>query len=110
MAAPTPEEILEIFEDLNYPIATKLRAALIKKGFKARLKDVEACVASQTPTQLFAKSPKYRGKIIASRPSERWVVDFIDVSDEPSGDFEYVLLVQDISVEGYGQRQKGKRS
>ena len=96
MASPTPEEILEIFEDLNYPSATKLRAALIKKGFKARLKDVEAFVKSQTPTQLFSKAPKYRGKIIASRPNERWVVDFIDFSAEPSGDFEYIFLVQDI--------------
>ena len=30
MATPTPEEILEIFEDLNFPSATKLRAALGK--------------------------------------------------------------------------------
>ena len=96
MASPTPEEILEIFADLNYPSATKLRAALIKKGFKARLKDVEAFVKSQTPTQLFAKAPKYRGKIIASRPNERWVVDFIDYSAEPNGDYGYMLLVQDI--------------
>ena len=96
MASPTPEEILEIFEDLNYPSASKLRAAPIKKGFKARLRDVEAFVKSQTPTQLFAKTPKYRGKIIASRPNERWVVDFIDYSAEPSGDYEYILLVQDI--------------
>ena len=40
MATPTPEDILEIFEDLNYPSASKLRAALIKRGFRARLKDV----------------------------------------------------------------------
>ena len=78
MATPTPEEILEIFEGLNFPSATKLRAALLKKGFKARIKDVEQFVKSQTPTQLFAKAPKYRGKIIASRPNERWVLDFID--------------------------------
>ena len=79
MVTPTPEEILEIFEDLNFPSATKLRAALLKKGFKARIKDVEQFVKSQTPTQLFAKAPKYRGKIIASRPNERWVLDFIDL-------------------------------
>ena len=78
MATPTPEEILEIFEDLNFPSATKLRAALLKKGFKARIKDVEQFVKSQTPTQLFAKAQKYRGKIIASRPNDRWVLDFID--------------------------------
>ena len=96
MASPTADEILEIFEDLNYPSATKLRAALLRKGFKARLKDVEEFVKSQTPTQLFAKAPKYRGKIISSRPNECWVTDFIDFVAEPSGKFKYVLLIQDI--------------
>ena len=96
MASPTSEEILEIFEELNYPSATKLRAALIKRGYKARLKDVEEFVKSQTPTQLFAKAPNYRGKIIASRPNERWVIDFIDFTAEPSGQFKYIFLIQDI--------------
>ena len=96
MTSPTADEILEIFEDLNYPSATKLRAALIKKGYKARQKDVDEFVKSQTPTQLFAKAPKYRGKIIASRPNDRWVMDFIDLVAEPSGEFKYILLVQDI--------------
>ena len=96
MASPTPGEILEIFEDLTYPSASKLRAALIKNGFKARLRDVKAFVKSQTPTQLFANAPEYRGKSIASRPNERWEIDSIDYSAEPSGDYEYILLVQDI--------------
>ena len=96
MVTATAEDILGIFEELNFPSATKLRAALIKRGFKARLKDVEEFVKSQTPTQLFAKAPKYRGKIIASRPNERWVVDFIDFTAEPSGSYKYILLVQDI--------------
>ena len=87
---------MELFEELNYPSATKLRAALLKKGYKARLKDVEDFVKSQTPTQLFAKAPKYRGKIVASRPNDRWVMDFIDFSAEPSGEFKYIFLAQDI--------------
>ena len=87
---------MELFEELNYPSATKLRAGLLKKGYKARLKDVEEFVKSQTPTQLFAKAPKYRGKIIASRPNDRWVMDFIDFSAEPSGEFKYIFLAQDI--------------
>ena len=102
MTAPTAEEIMELFEELNYPSATKLRAALLKKGYKARLKDVEDFVKSQTPTQLFAKAPKYRGKIIASRPNDRWVMDFIDLVAEPSGEFKYILLVQDIFPESSG--------
>ena len=96
MASPTSEEILEIFEEPNYPSATKLRAALIKRGYKARLKDVEEFVKSQTPTQLFAKAPKYRGRIIASGPNERWVIDFIDFSAEPCGQFKYIFLTQDM--------------
>ena len=96
MASPTSDEILEIFEELNYPSANKLRAALIKRSFKARLKDVEAFVKSQTPTQLFAKAPKYQGKIVATRPNERWVIDFIDFTAGPPKDFKYIVLVQDI--------------
>ena len=105
MASPTPEEILEIFEELNYPSATKLRAALIKRGYKARLKDVEEFVKSQTPTQLFAKAPKYRGEIIASRPNERWVIGFMDFTAEPSGQFKSIFLFQDIFSRNYGQRR-----
>ena len=91
MASPTSDEILEIFEELNYPSANKLRAALIKRGFKARLKDVEAFVKSQTPTQLFAKAPTYQGKIVATRPNERWVIDFIDFTAEPSQNYKYIF-------------------
>ena len=104
MASPTPEEILEIFEEPNYPSATKLRAALIKRGYKARLKDVGESVKSQTPTQRFATARKYRGKIIASRPNERWVIDFIDFTAEPSGQFKYIFLTQDIFSRTYGKR------
>ena len=77
-----------------------MRAALIKRGYKVRLKDDEEFVKSETPTQLFAKAPTYRGKIIASRPNERWVIDFIDFTAEPSGPSgqnKYIFLTQDIS-------------
>ena len=57
MAAPTEEELQDIFEELNYPSATKLRAAVLKRGFKATLKSLEKCVNSQTPGQLFKNHP-----------------------------------------------------
>ena len=96
MAAPTADEILELYDELNFPSATKLRAALLKKGYRARLSDVEAFVKAQTPTQLFAKGPKYRGHIISSRVNERWALDRIDFTAEPDGKNKYILLVQDI--------------
>ena len=96
MAAPTADEILELYDELNFPSAPKLRAALLKKGFRARIKDVEAFVKAQTPTQLFAKGPTYRGHIISSRVNERWAIDFIDLHAEPDGDLKYILMAQDI--------------
>ena len=103
MAAPTAEEILELYEDLNFPSTTNLRAALLQKGYKARIKDVEAFIKRQTPTQLFAKAPKYRCKVIAIIPNERWVVDFIDISAEPSGEYKCIMVVQYMFPGSYGQ-------
>ena len=88
--------VLELFEELNYPSATKMRATLIKRGHTTQSKDVEAFVKSQTPTHLFAKAPRYRGKTIATRPNERWVMDFIDFKAEPSNEYKDIFLVQDI--------------
>ena len=96
MAAPTADAILELYDAFNFPSAGKLRAALLNKGYRARLSDVEAFVKAQTPTQLFAKGPTYRGHIISSRVNERWALDFIDFTAEPDGRLKYVLLAQDI--------------
>ena len=71
MAAPSADEILELYDELNFPSAAKLRAALLKKGYRVRMKDVEEFVKAQTPTQLFAKGPRYCGHIISSRVNER---------------------------------------
>ena len=40
------------------------------------MRDDKAFVKSQTPTQLFAKAPNTQGKIVATRPNERWVIEF----------------------------------
>ena len=96
MAAPSADEILELYDELNFPSAAKLRAALLKKGYRVRMADVETFVKAQTPTQLFAKGPKYRGHIISSRVNERWALDLIDFTAEPDGNLKYILLVQDI--------------
>ena len=49
MAAPSADEILELYDELNFPSAAKLRAALLRKGYRVRMKDVEEFVKSQTP-------------------------------------------------------------
>ena len=58
MAAPTADEILELYDELNFPSATKLRAALLRKGYRARLSDVEAFVKAQTPHAALCEGPK----------------------------------------------------
>ena len=80
---PTAEEILELFEEISHPSASKLRAGLLKKGFEAKLKAVGEFVKSEMPTQLCANAPKYRGKIIASRPNDRRVMGFVDLPMNP---------------------------
>ena len=55
MAAPSADEILELYDELNFPSAAKLRATLLRKGYRVRMKDMEEFVKSHTPTQLFAK-------------------------------------------------------
>ena len=62
MSAPTAEELLDVYEELNYPSATKFRAALLKQGYRVRLADVEKFVQSQTPTQLFKTSSPVSGE------------------------------------------------
>ena len=96
MAAPTEEELQDIFEELNYPSATKLRAAVLKRGFKATLKSLEKFVDSQTPGQLFKKHPLFKGKSIATRPNERIMVDLIDYTQQPAGRFKYIMLAIDV--------------
>ena len=96
MAAPTEEELQDIFEELNYPSATKLRAAVLKRGFKATLKSLEKFVDSQTPGQLFKKHPLFKGKSIAARPNERIMVDLIDYTQQPAGRFKYIMLAIDV--------------
>ena len=95
MAAPTAAELLELYDELNFPSPVKFRAALLRQGYKVRLKDVEEFVKSQTPTQLFKKHPLYAGKTIATRSNERWFVDLIDYTNNPAGKFNYVLLAID---------------
>ena len=95
MAAPTAAELLELYDSLNFPSPVKFRAALLRQGYKVRLKDVEEFVKSQTPTRLFKKHPLYAGKTIATRSNERWFVDLIDYTNNPAGKFNYVLLAID---------------
>ena len=96
MATPTADEILELYDELNFPSAPKLRAALIKKGYRVRLKDVEEFVNAQTPHNLLPQALRYCGHIISSKVNERWAIDLIDFTAEADGPLKYILLVQDI--------------
>ena len=57
MAAPSAGEILELYDELNFPSAAKLRAALLKKGYRVRMKDVEEFVKAQTPHTALCQRP-----------------------------------------------------
>ena len=105
MSSPTAEELLDVYEELNCPSATKFRAALLNKGYRVRLADVEKFVQSQTPTQLFKKHPLYQGTTVASHAGERIFVDLIDYTNQPSGSFKYVMLAIDVFLATCGPKQ-----
>ena len=110
MAAPSADEILELYDELNFPSAPRLRAALLKKGYRARLKDVEAFVKAQTPTQLFAKGPTYRGHITNSKVNGRFAIDYIDATAEPTAILDTSCWSKTSTTESSGPRLLPRRN
>ena len=74
MAAPTADEILDLYDELNFPSAAKLRAALLKRGYRARLSDVEAFAKAQTPRSSLPRAPTIAGasSLPGSTSAGRW--------------------------------------
>ena len=105
MVTATAEDILGIFEELNFPSATKLRAALIKRGFKARLKDVEEIVKSQTPTQMFAKAPKYETRSVqVDQTSGGWSISLI-LQQNPAAAINISYWFKTFSLASFGLKR-----
>ena len=93
--------LTKLAKRLGYPGSAKLYAAAVREDVPATRKDVDAFVRHNAARQVFARRPKYEGKIVARDVDDRWAADLIDYSKrtskrEDGAPYMYVLIVQDI--------------
>ena len=99
----------QVFEDLSFPSASKLRRVLTARGIPFNASEVDGLVRKETTRQVQAPRYQFRGKIAASRLHSRWFADLIDFSAAPSASAgkdvglrptesgeKYILVVQDV--------------
>jgi len=92
---PSPDQILDLYDELGQPSAEKLQLALRRRlGLKVSVADVERMVELQSERQVLAPPPKYDGKIFSLGIDEKWVADVMVLPAESS--VSHVLVVQDV--------------
>ena len=101
----TPEEV---FEELNYPSAQKLKRVLDDRKIAYNKKDIDNLVRREAVRQVQAQKYRFDGKIPAMDINDRWFIDLIDFTAAPSdrgkrtglGETKegevYILVVQDV--------------
>ena len=103
----TENTIAAVFEELNFPSATRLKRVLDTRGISYKAQNVDRLVRRETTRQVQAPRYKFDGKIAAADLNSRWFADLIDftaapsdggqsVGLQPTGGARYVLVVQDV--------------
>jgi hypothetical protein len=100
--------IQEVFEELNFPSAPKLKRVLDSRGIQYERGQIEKLVKGETVRQVQAPTYRFDGKIAAHDLHDRWFCDLIDFTAAPSdrgkrtglgetkdGE-QYILVVQDV--------------
>ena len=105
----TENTIEEVFEELNFPSAARLKRVLDTRGISYKAQDVDRLVRREATRQVQAPHYKFDGKIAAADLNSRWFADLIDFTAAPSSDSgndvglrptsagaKYVLVAQDV--------------
>lgn len=115
------EQIEEVFEELNYPSAARLKRVLKDRGIDFDAKAVDELVKGESTRQVQAPAPLLTGKIAAKDLNDVWFADLIDLTAAPSvgakvdlGPTEegekYILVAQDVfSRRIFARALKNKR-
>ena len=95
----------EVFEELNFPSAARLKRALTARGIPFDANEVDRLVRGEAVRQVQAPRYTFSGKIAATDLNSRWCVDLIDFTASPSPSGEtYVFLCKTCSVGSYIQK------
>ena len=103
------EKIQEIFEELNFPSATRLKTVLTARKIPYNSKEVDSLVRGESTRQVQAPRYTYKGKIAATDVNSLFFADLIDFTAAPSADAgtdvglrptvdgdKYILCVQNV--------------
>ena len=74
----------EVFEELNYPSAQKLKRVLHDRQISYNKEEIDKLVRRETVRQVQAHKYRFDGKISASDVNDRWFCDLIDFTAAPS--------------------------
>ena len=96
------ERIKEIFEELNFPGAERLKKALKNRGIPFTKEQVDKLVRGETVKQLQQAPKPLRGKVAAPFQNSEWQADLIDWTTAPSS------IGEDVAVETKNRRRTKK--
>ena len=65
------DQLLEIYDELNYPGSKAFLKELRKRGIPAREKDVKDFIQAQPEQQILAAGPTYKGAIHSARLDDK---------------------------------------
>ncbi len=81
----TITRIREVFEELNRPSVARLKTALKQRDIPFDTKSVNEVVSKSTEKQQELPVYNYKeGKIAATAPNSRWMIDTVDLTAKPS--------------------------
>jgi len=90
------DALARLYEELNFPGAARLLAAVRRRGLRIPQGEVAAFVRRQATGQIFTRHRTQGGRITAFDINRRWFADLIDLTAQPSGRHKYILVVQDV--------------
>ena len=94
------DTIRSLNAELALPSASRLQAALRKRGVSATIDQVKAVVETTGTRQVLQPPPRYDGNITAAKIDDRWVADLLSFETRPAqrsaAVYKQILLVQDI--------------
>ena len=104
LSAAAPEQVGQrvaaLYQELGFPSAARLQAALRKEGIPLSLQGIRELTAETGAKQIFQPPPRSAGHITAVKMDDRWAADLIDFTARPAkranATFRHVLIVQDI--------------
>ena len=80
------ERITNLFEELNFPGAERLKKALKNRGIPFTKEQVDNLVRGETVKQIQRAAPPLRGEVAAPHEDAEWQSDLIDWTTAPSED------------------------